>query len=207
MKRTLNAKLGLLCATMWYWPAALTAQEVIDQQSTNILAGIYQESPLGQRFAPSLNTLNFVDLFHVWFGSGTATFIVNIHAETITGPVLGTSTILNLNPEYGPVRFNFDAPVSLTPAQTYVLEVTQTSPGFAGAFNTSLGTGGMFLQGQPTSETLWFREGVVVVPEPGTGWLCGLGIVLVAVFRKRCRLAFVQTAHVRMIHDRIQITH
>ena len=147
MKRTLNAKLGLLCATMWYWPAALTAQDVIDQQSTNIVAGIYHSAPLGQRFTPRFNTLNFVDLFHVWFSPGTAAFMVSIHAGTITGPVLGTSTILNVNPEYGPLRFNFDAPVPLTPSQPYVLEVTQMSPGYAGGFNESSGTGGMFLQG------------------------------------------------------------
>jgi len=73
---------------------------------------------LGQEFKPTLDSLNFVDLFHVSSPvRATANFMVNIHEGAITGTLLGGSSLLTLGPELAPARFSFSDPVALIPGQ------------------------------------------------------------------------------------------
>lgn len=94
--------------------------------------------PLGQEFRPTLSALNYVDVFIEDAGSDIgpgANFQVKIHADTITGAVVGTSDITfvpdgtNTGGGSTYTRFNFSATAALNPGATYVLEVLQLSTG------------------------------------------------------------------------------
>ena len=146
--------------------------------------------PMGQEFTPALTSLNFVNLMLMdFYGHGyvTGELAVSIHAGTITGPVLGTSESLILQPTFqGIGHFDFSAPVSLTPGATYVIQVDVLSGGDWGVGASGISTyvyGREIQSGVPVEDNdLFFREGITVVPEPSTLACSGLGLAILSSF-------------------------
>jgi hypothetical protein len=144
--------------------------------------------PLGQQFVPTLTSMNFLKLWLEDAASNdpaTATVQVNIRAGSISGTVLGTSTVvvpaeINLSGGTTLTEFDFSSPISLTPGSTYVIQaaevngtVDNASFGWVGGplGNSTYAPGEAYIHGtlQPTFDFA-FEEGVQSVPEPST-WL------------------------------------
>jgi hypothetical protein len=117
--------------------ASASAHGVIDQ--SNLVDGgaqqILAHQPIGQEFTPSQPLLVAVDI--ALFGSaepGSGAITVNIRQETITAPVLATTSQVvsacqaDELPFTCMVHFDFPAPVLVTPGMVYVLELQTTTP-------------------------------------------------------------------------------
>ena len=139
--------------------------------------------PVGQEFVPALSGLDFVDArFSEREGSASSlTIQVLIREGSITGPVVGSSSQVTF---FGNViqRFDFPSTVPLTPGQTYVMHFfheTPTDYSIAADPTMSYFSGQAIRSGTPLDGyDLWFREGLVVVPEPSCVVLCLLGGIL-----------------------------
>jgi hypothetical protein len=109
---------------------------VYDQQSADESTGgggvavIQSNEPVGQSFTPSLSVVGFVRLFMDDANPGNnigATVYVNLLANSITGPVIGTTTPVFMPDSFGRlgtngyVNFYFSTPVAVTPGVTYYL--------------------------------------------------------------------------------------
>ena len=145
--------------------------------------------PMGQEFKPTLTSLNFFELMLMDFSGryGASELAVSIHTGTITGPVIGVSQSLSLWQSFqGVAQFNFDTAVSLTPGDTYVMQVDVASGGDwgVGSSGTSSYAYGRELQsGVPVAgDDLFFREGIIAVPEPSTLACSGLGLAILSFF-------------------------
>ena len=132
---------------------------------------------VGQSFTPTFYSLDVVELqLNTQSIFGGAAF-VQIHAETITGPILGVSLLVSIPSSSIQLRhFDFAIPVPLVPGSTYVIEVVATS-GTCGVFTTGEGfntyPGGtaFFMGEEQPNEDLWFREGSAsALPVAETTW-------------------------------------
>ena len=150
--------------------------------------------PVGQEFVPTLGGLDFVEaVFFAREGSdATATIQVFVRDGSITGPVVGFSIpVTFLASTLGSIhRFDFPSTVPLTPGQTYVMHLFQDTPqNYSIGADTAMAytSGQMIRSGVPfDGYDLWFREGVVVVPEPSSFALAFLGVGLLSgVFWRR----------------------
>jgi hypothetical protein len=162
------------------------SQEVFqyDQQSADeslFLEGdlAFGEQPLGQSFAPSLSSVGFVRFYISGGAFGDGTFVVNLRSDSITGPVLASSTTVTMPAASGGfINFFFENPVSVTPSTTYYFQPVSLTGGGWGINGSQFYNypGGMaFANGVASANgDLWFREGVVV-PEPSSGLLVLLG--------------------------------
>ena len=144
-------------------------------------ADIQQNQPIGQSFIPSLSFVGFIRLF-IYNGLGgnttAATIHVNLHANSITRPILSTTAPVfipggTLFTE--PVNFFFASPVAVTPSTSYYFQPIIEDNNNLGLSQSSsynyLG-GTVFAGGVSIpSNDLWFREGVYVVPEPSSALL------------------------------------
>jgi len=143
---------------------------VYDQQSTGTVDSSVSlnQTPLGQSFTPTLNSIGFVEL-QLINGVSTSTFTVNLHNDSITGPILGTTAPVAYTGS-GFYDFLFSNPISLTPGTKYYFEPVVSSGGFAQTYFTFIQyTGGDLIQSGVTrsDRDLWFQEGIVSnVPEP-----------------------------------------
>ena len=181
--------------------AALGQGFIYDQQSATSDSGgqsgainFYTNDVMGQAFVPSLSSVGFVrlSLADLGFGSGAvgATVYMNLWADSI-----GTGTLLDSTaPIYLPVGFNnyvnfiFSTPATVTPGTTYFFQpVSQTGD----LLNLGIAAGYAYESGYAIFDgvaspyqNLWFREGVVSVPEPSTALLALLGAAGL-YFRKR----------------------
>jgi len=133
------------------------------------------QQPLGQSFTPSFDSVGFVRIYAS--GGSSATFLMNIRSDSITGTIIGTSDPLTVGLG-GASTFLFSTPVSVTPGTTYYFQpIIQSSVGgyaaFIRAYNYS---GGMFIANglEVPTKDFWFREGIVV-PEPSSISLLLLG--------------------------------
>src|SRR4051812_29251765 len=97
----MNTKLGILTFVALFGAFRLFGQGsfVYDQQSALENSGaeglidMQPNAPVGQSFTPSLNSVGFVRFF-MFDGAHTgqsATVIVNLRSDSISGPILGTS--------------------------------------------------------------------------------------------------------------------
>ena len=192
---------------------------VYDQQSTNppSIAGDYlniqEDSPLLQSFTPSFSTIGFAQ-FEFWDFSGTpnngnngATVYVNLwtgspntNSATFvssTTPVFMPEGFGEFNP--GVTNFYFSTPITLTVGQTYYLQpVVQSGddPWDIFAPGNTYPNGQLFERGIGFSGDLWFREGIVSVPEPTTLALIGLSGLLGYAFKRRSKLFILLAAGV-----------
>jgi len=177
---------------------------VYDQQSATSGVSLYadyvdglniqEDSPLMQSYIPTLSAIGFVQLefwdipnngnngatayVNLWTGStrtNTATFLGS------TAPVYMLNGFMNAGLGGGGVtNFNFSTPITLIQGQTYYLQPVVLSGddpwdvitiGDTYPNGQLFGkTGGYF---QPSTD-LWFREGIISVPEPSTLVLVGL---------------------------------
>lgn len=192
------------------WTALLTltclaganpaAAQTVDQSQTtaNIVALI--NGARAQTFTPTLNSLNFVDLYIADMLEDTlgAGFLVRIRGGSPDGAVLGTSNPRSLPSGYGfdggvETRFTFPDSVSLTPGSTHALEVIQVN---GGDFGLGYGLADPYAGGEAYSGgtaqghlDMWFREGVLsersAVPEPGALALFLPALGVVGLLRRR----------------------
>ena len=165
---------------------------IIDQRNDDFIPPLFQSiqffNPIGQEFTPTLPSLDSVELFTTDFGvGGPVDFFVNIRANSIIGPILGTSlTVSHAGPFERITHFDFPSAVPLSPGELHVIEVLSTGlnggiGSSGGPFSTYAG-GRQIIEGlaEPIND-LWFREGPV--PEPSTILLFGTGLVGLAAWR------------------------
>jgi hypothetical protein len=164
---------------------------IYDQQSATSFsfqhAVSFQPQQLaGQSFTPALTSIGFVQFY--FFdprpdASIGATVYVNLRADSISGPVLGSTDPVTM-PAYtfgsGITNFFFATAVTLDPGTVYYLQpVVQsgdsTWPTVYGNYGYSGGT--FYLNGSPNPNgyEAWFREGVLT-PEPSSGLFVLAGI-------------------------------
>ena len=170
---------------------------IYDQQSSTetIFGGtsFYLTNQIvGQSFKPSLNAIDFISL-QFYDANPTvvlgATVFVNLWSGSISNSTLLSSTTPVFMPNdfgrggasnRGFTNFFFANSVTLTPGATYFLQPilqsgdqqwTVLSAFYFGYAGGSVIYGGV---NQPTFD-LWFREGVIAVPEPAAICLALLG--------------------------------
>lgn len=173
---------------------------VYDQQST--IDGIATHGnpiqalqPMGQSFTPSLSTVGFIQL-RLSDGvnnNGQGAFIyVNLLENSITGNVVAaTSPIFLPNGFFGTTNFIFLSNIPVNSGISYYFQpIFQSGDVSFLTYSDQFGYvgGTAFFAGQPdpAGKDFWFREGIVVTPEPSCLALL-LGGVL-AVIRSRARL-------------------
>jgi hypothetical protein len=142
---------------------------------------------MGQSFTPTLSSIGFVQLNFNDVHSGNslgATVYVNLWSGSVSNGILLSSTDPVFMPD-GVFRYVtnmfFSTAVTLTPGTTYYLQPF-VQPGSdawglidSTAFNYPGGT--MYVNGapDPNNQDLWFREGVIDVPEPSSATMILLG--------------------------------
>ncbi len=145
---------------------------------------------LVQSFTPTLDSVGFIRIALDDSTPGNTmpgTIVVNLRSGSPTGPLLAsTEPVLVPAGTRGPVNFYFDAPVALTPGTTYYFQpAVQSGNAWGcnmGPFNYAGGSASS--GGFPTTDDLWFREGIVV-PEPSAGLLLMVGVATLAWARRR----------------------
>ena len=166
---------------------------IYDQQSSDesapaeATALLQTQGPLGQSFTPSLAAVWFVrlDLFDRNNGNSKgATVYINVRSDSIAGTILATSTPVFMPDGFGVggggfANFLFAAPVPVTPGIVYYFDLAaQSGSDLWGVRRFVQGSdypgGTEYLQGQPGTDDLWFREGIII-PEPGSAALLLLG--------------------------------
>jgi hypothetical protein len=184
-----------LCADSSYGQGTF----LFDQQSSDeslpgeAIIGIRPNQPLGQSFTPTLTSVGFIrlQLFDgdIIIGSG-ATLHIDLLTGSITGSLLASSDSVFLpngfNGDFA--NFIFSTPVPVTAGTTYYFQpIIESGDGFlAGRFipGVDYPGGTEFINGQPGSDDLWFREGIVV-PEPSVLAVVLLAGMVVASHRAR----------------------
>jgi hypothetical protein len=131
--------------------------------------------PWGQSFTPSLSSIDFIRLKFAdgnTSDAGGATVYLNLHADSLTGAVLGSTAAVTMPSNFaGTTTFLFPTSIALTPGTTHYFEPILV-PG-QGSWLINGGEygypgGSIFANGLPAlGSDLWFREGVIV-PEPSS---------------------------------------
>ncbi len=122
-------------------------------------------SPMGQEFTPDSTILEIVQLHMHNYDTSPTHLSVNILADSITGTLVGSSSLTILPADFdGTATFLF-YPVPLEPQHLYVFEIVLIS-GSAGVYGPSSGSpypgGRTILSGVPYENIdLWFREGLL----------------------------------------------
>jgi hypothetical protein len=167
---------------------------LMDQQSFDLataIAGTPIFGGIGQSFTPAFSAIDFVQ-FSVYDLSLGSSLYVNLRQDSMTGPIIGTTDTQSVPISASlATMFQFSTRVALTPGIQYFLEPVVVVNVFQIGITTSdpLGSkpypGGTALHGNTVAPyDLWFSEGVVV-PEPSTWALLGLGGV--ALFAAKWR--------------------
>ena len=160
-----------------------------DLESVSVIQSL---QPLGQSFTPTLSSVGFIRLGLLDGHSGNglgATMDILLRSDSITGPIIGTSDSVTMPDRYGNYTdFIFSTPVAVKPGETYYFQpVVESGDSWAiisvYSFLFPGGTG--YYNGKANANfDLWFREGVVVVPEPSSVVLLLLGGGMLALFRR-----------------------
>jgi hypothetical protein len=191
----------LLCLPIW---AHAQGTFVYDQQSSTeavpgeAALGIQANQPIGQSFTPSLSGVGFVriELYDINLNGVGATLRVDLHSGSISGPVMASTQPVSLPDGFGQgvvggsfADFIFSSPAVVAPGTTYYLQPIVES-GDVWAIGLTLPSdypgGNAFIQGQPSINDLWFREGIIV-PEPSNIALALSGLACFAVLIRRRR--------------------
>jgi hypothetical protein len=167
---------------------------LVDQQSFDLATAIANTSiaGIGQSFTPGFTSINYVQFGVFDINSGSSLF-VNLRQNSMSGPIIGTTDTQSvpLNDGHVPTMFIFSTSVALTPGTQYSFQPVIVVNAFQ--INIEISTpgsnpypGGTALDGNTSAGfDLWFAEGVVV-PEPSTWALFGLGgMILFAAGRTR----------------------
>jgi hypothetical protein len=147
----------------------------------------------GQSFSPTLAAIDYVRLNlndpypNSPTHNGGATLSLTLRAESMFGPVLGTTSPVFLADDTAAiVPFLFPQTIALAPGTTYYLElILQPSDNWgilSAEYNYAGGSG--FWGGVAGADDFWFQEGVVI-PEPSAVLLALAGGVAFW-FRRNC---------------------
>ena len=135
---------------------------------------------VSQEFIPELRAVEIVELYTMdydWGDDTGGTLIVNIRESTPDGAIVGTSLVTELPHNFeGVTRFEFDAPVPLTPGEVYLIHLV-----YVAGSNWAFGRYGhiedicpevqRFCGDSTVIDDLWFREGVTgPSPVEATTW-------------------------------------
>jgi hypothetical protein len=165
---------------------------IYDQQSATNQGGglgapIQSQQPMGQSFTPTLSSVGFVKLefYDKNPGNGLgATVYVNLWSGSISNTTLLGSTGPIFMPDgfsFGSItNFSFSTSISVTPGSTYYLQpFVQSGDNSWDVVGSSmfnyLGGTAIFNGSPDSSSDLWFREGVIDVPEPSSATMILLG--------------------------------
>jgi hypothetical protein len=170
---------------------------LVDQQSFDLATAITGTSisGIGQSFTPGFGSIDYVQFGVADLNQGSFLF-VNLRQNSMSGPIIGSTDTqpVPLNNGHVPTTFLFSTSVALNPGTQYFLEPVIVVNAFQITILTSAAganpyPGGTALDGNTSAGfDLWFAEGVVV-PEPSTWALFGLGgVVLFAAKWRRWTL-------------------
>ena len=186
------------CLALWWLTSTLEITAQVDQEhlppsDQEFHSGVNPAFDLQQEFTPTLDRVNFVQLFFNMSGISilrqSASFTVSIRDGGVDGAIIGTSSELDLSPEFqGFATFRFADPTDLSPNEKYAFDVRKTDgkldfwtveagslPGYAGGdlqFNGSIESGA----------DLYFREGIAI-PEPAPVLLVCMSAAGLGFFR------------------------
>ena len=167
---------------------------VYDQQATNAVEGTgtfasdYQ--PVGQSFTPTFSSVGFIELLFFdadGFNTNGNLVTINLRSNSITGPILATTTSFAASNEFfGIGEFFFSSPVPVVPGVTYFFQpFIQPGPAINAQLTDGYAGGTAFFQGNSfPNYDFWFREGIVV-PEPSSVGLALVGAGLLGLARWR----------------------
>ena len=186
-----------LAAVLWLLVSHARGQGslVVDQASGTLeepVVNAYRtpENQLAQSFTPSLNAVGFVQLRSLLTApSGSSvTVMVNLRQGAYDGPIISSTDPLVIIGFAGVGTFYFPGNIPVTAGQMYFFEPVLKSAGSVDVGFKSPSpylSGELFINGTPSTAMtdLWFREGIVV-PEPSTFSLLGLGAGLAFMLRK-----------------------
>jgi hypothetical protein len=169
---------------------------------------IRTNQPLGQSFVPALTEVDFIEVYLNTYqglrGAETETVSLFLREDSITGQVLG---------ETGPVSFTYDGtgrlfiqefsfaePLRVDPGRTYVFEARHIGGDDlvqVAVIGQDCYPGGQAIwQGKLWQGLdIWFREGVVAVPEPRMWALMPLLAAALLVVKRRRRQLDASVGH------------
>ena|SRR5438552_2210946 len=158
---------------------------LVDQASgtlaeTIVNGSVIPQNDLAQSFTPSLSAVAFVQLRTLTTlpSGSTVTLVVNLRDGAYNGPIISSTTSVDIVGFADVGTFYFPDNISVTPGQLYFFQPVLQSIGSLGIGYKDPSpylSGNLWSNGQISSTgDLWFREGIVV-PEPATGWLLLLG--------------------------------
>jgi LPXTG-motif cell wall-anchored protein len=193
-------RIAAVLGAMAFASARAEAGLIIDQEQlkSEAFADIKAAGPTGQTFTPSLPGIQFAifKLSDTAFSGGTVS--VELHAG-VNGAMLATSGPVNLAAGFGgssgaDVEFDFASRITLAPGTKYslILKGVSGDDFRLWATNSSTYGGGaaiVFGQELSSTESFYFKEGLVATPEPSSLALAG-GAVLIgggAWWRRRRR--------------------
>jgi hypothetical protein len=203
MKRGLIHKQKLVAIALLLPRLAIAQTFVYDQQSSDESRpgtggiDIQAEQPTGQSFRPSLNQVGFVrlEVFDRYINNGLgATLYVNLRSDSITGPIIGSTSPISFPDNFGVwsndfVTFFFNSPVQVQPGVTYFFQPVVQS-GDSWFVNQALGfnytRGSEYIYGSAFGGDYWFREGIIV-PEPSSDALLLAGTAALWPLFRRSR--------------------
>lgn len=146
-------------------------------------------APMGQSFMPTFTSIKFVQLAFYDLNAGNSqgvSIYLNLRTNSITGTILASTAPVFMPDSFGigggaaeVTNFFFASAINLTPDAVYCLElIVQSGDSWAvstGEYNYPRGS--VISHGAPVGDMsdLWFREGIVAVPEPSSVLLGVLG--------------------------------
>ncbi len=144
----------------------------------------------GQSFTPTFSGIDFIRLeINDSTPAGTvgSAWFLNLHSDSIHGPILGTTATVGLPGGFtGAANFFFPSTIPLTPATSYWFDINTPDGGawhvVAGVFIYPGGIAWANDSPRPGAD-YWFREGLVV-PEPSSATLIMLGGAALACLRR-----------------------
>ena len=171
----------LAAACLFVLPSVAASSDIIDQANDSVtpsvgwnIAGYW---PMGQEFTPSLQFVDFVELYvENWSSTAVGAVQVELHLGSVHGALLGSTGTVSVPSDFvGVVRCVFPSTVDVAPGQLHAFVVLDHS--FAGLtlFDTDdlYPSGRLVLDGGPfPTEDAWFREGMssTGAAEPDVTW-------------------------------------
>jgi len=178
-------------------------QVLIEDQASGVVGEILTDTlltpnaQLVQSFTPAFGGIGFVQLQTIVGaldpGNVGVTVVVQLREGGSLGPVIATTEPLflqHLSNEF--TTFLFSDNILIIPDVTYFFQPVVLSGGSLAVVEKIASTytrGDLFVNGSPTGgrSDLWFREGLVAIPERSIVWLALLGAGGVWVGNRRRR--------------------
>ncbi len=131
--------------------------------------------PMGQSFKPTLPSVGFVKFYVGDNNTEThrpSSVYINLRLETLTGSIIGKSDQVYLPDGFSGIStFYFSNGLPVTPGLVYCFQPILNSDngtvhfGYGSDMENYLG-GSAFIEGERLTSDLWFREGIMEIPEP-----------------------------------------